>query len=110
MAVINYFPQRKLRRIRCANFDAMERYLIQKVNEWLEKNPGQSFRASQLVGGDWNGSPLYPLYTHYVQLGKQRPTLCAGIACGWLLLEALQNDSRIFRTDSGYRRTYRLVN
>lgn len=115
MAVVNYHPRRRQRYIRRATLNdaAARAYLIKRVNDWLSTHPNKPFMAMDLVGhdhGTWAGTPIDDLYQHHSRLGKHNPVLCAGIECGWLLLEALQDDPRTFSTPArGYRRSYRLV-
>ena len=88
-------------------------YLKESVNLHVKTNPNEWFSANSLVGGensDWRGTPLQALYTMYMtQYGDEDKAFKqAGIACGWILKEALLEDERPFETRSSWSREYKL--
>jgi len=116
MAVRNYPEGRTPKRIRRNGVDdvAIRLLLRQRVDWWLSTNQGLSFKAKNLIGGeyrDWHHWPeLQALYDYHVARHSRDPYVSAAIDAGWMLLEALyRDDPRTFWTDGGFRRSYRLV-
>ena len=58
----------------------------------------------------WQGTPLMPLYTYYLNGDEDNHDYAveeAGKAAGRLLKEVLMHDKRTFTTQEGYTRMYR---
>jgi len=73
--------------------------------------PNQTFSASSLFGGenyDWSGTPLIALYDWHESVNGD-PVEMAGKDLGWLLLDVIIEDSRIFEIIEGYTHQYRWI-
>ena len=91
----------------------MRAFLQGAVYCWCKNRKDEWFTARDLLGGDnyfWQGTPLYALYTHYLEGNIENHDYAveeAGKAAGRLLKEVLINDKRTFATEEGYTRRYR---
>ena len=91
----------------------MRAFLQGAVYCWCKNRKDEWFTARDLLGGDnyfWQGTPLYALYTHYLEGNIENHDYAveeAGKAAGRLLMEVLINDKRTFATEEGYTRRYR---
>ena len=80
---------------------------------WCKNRKNEWFAARDLLGGenyDWQGTPLMPLYTYYLNGDNNNHDYAveeAGKAAGGLLKEVLIKDKRTFETEEGYTRLYR---
>lgn len=73
--------------------------------------PNQPFSASSLFGGenyDWSGTPLIALYDWHKSCNGD-PVEMAGKDLGWLLLDVIIEDNRIFEIIEGYTHQYRWI-
>lgn len=91
----------------------MKTFLQGAVYCWCKNRKNEWFAARDLLGGDnydWQGTPLYSLYTYYLGGNIDNHVYAvtdAGKAAGRLLKEVLINDRRTFDTEDGYTRMYR---
>lgn len=86
-------------------------YLQGMVYAWCATKSRQAFAARDILGGvnfNWRNTPLQPLFDHYRQLGypDDKAINLAGRAAGWLLMQVLSDDIRVFNTYKGYVRKY----
>ena len=101
---VHGFTERELNQMRA--------FLQGAVYCWCKNHKDEWFAARDLLGGDnyfWQGTPLYALYTHYLEGNIDNHDYAveeAGKAAGRLLKQVLINDKRIFDTQEGYTRMY----
>lgn len=77
-----------------------------------KNNKGKLFSARDLFGGDnydWSGTPLIALFDWHSTNGSKNPVEMAGKDIGWLLLDVICRDIRMFEIVEGYTHEYRWI-
>ncbi len=94
--------------------DRAEKYIVQKLEEYLNEYPNEKFSVRILFGGDkrdWNGTDLQEFYNHYAALfDDEKAKNRAANAVGRLLKYILQNDNRTYEiTGRDTGNNYKLI-
>lgn len=79
---------------------------------YCKNNKGKAFTARDLFGGenyDWSGTPLVKLFEWHQQNGSSNPVEMAGKDIGWLLLDVIIEDCRLFEIIEGYTHEYKWI-
>ena len=86
-------------------------HLRKAVETWSKASKGTPFGVRELMGKDWNGTPLQVLYErHLAKHGHRGAHGRAAAEAGWLLKRVLEDDIRKYEAVHGYRRAvYREV-
>ena len=91
---------------------------IQRIKDFIQgsvycfcKNcPDQWFAARDLFGGEnyyWSGTPLLELYKWHEHNRSSDAVKMAGIDVGWLLLDVIDDDKRMFDLGEGFTHQYK---
>lgn len=91
---------------------AIKRFIQGAVYCYCKNCTGQSFAARDLFGGvnyNWGGTPLISLYDWHKYNSSSNPVEMAGKDIGWLLLDVIIEDKRIFEIIEGYTHQYKWI-
>lgn len=82
---------------------------------WVKNRMGEPFSIRDLMGGEnfeWDGTPLYVLYTKHINSGKSNESAIESAAkdLGWLTKTVLSEDKRTFAAGkNGLVNSYRWI-
>lgn len=110
-------PPTKLRAVKDldAHLPVMKRFLIERVDLWIQHRAGEHFSLSDLIGGihgDMEETPLRPLLEKQERLNKYGhwATKAAAKEAGWILKATLSEDPRVFEVGGlRFSKAYRLA-